>query len=406
MKATMVSCQFGLLALGEERELIDKVMFPKQLELAAAAYIKMESGRLDEEFVQLMERLTRRGYVIYVFNNRSLAGEVKDKLDVAVEVEESAESIDKLHSDIRRFAVETGFVSDATEFEEWTREVAVEIAKIKVRQSLQKRDPAIIHAIQALDDLDKTINLFVGRAREWYGMSFPELDSLLENHETYTRLILKLGGKENFTKEELKKENVPQSKAERMAELAAASMGAEIPEKDLTQIQMLCELVLDLYSKRHELEKYVDTAINEFAPNVRSVAGSLLGARLIGMSGSLMNLAKMPASTIQVLGAEKALFRSLKTGTRPPKHGLIFQHALLHEAKQWNRGKVARALAGKLAIAARADAFGTRYIGDDLKADLHRRIAEIHEKYSEAPKIKEKRPKRKREGRKRRAHRG
>jgi nucleolar protein 56 len=99
-----------------------------------------------------------------------------------------------------------------------------------------------------------------------------------------------------------------------------------------------------------------------------------------------------PASTIQVLGAEKALFRSLKTGARPPKHGLIFQHTLLHDAKRWQRGKIARVIAGKLAIAARVDAFGGHYIGDRLKADVNKRLEEIREKYKEPPPPKEKKP--------------
>jgi nucleolar protein 56 len=101
-----------------------------------------------------------------------------------------------------------------------------------------------------------------------------------------------------------------------------------------------------------------------------------------------------------VLGAEKALFRSLKTGTRPPKHGIIFQHTLLHDAKRWQRGKIARALAGKLAIAARSDAYGGRYIGKDLKANVERRIKEIEEKYSEPPPIPERRPNKREKGRK------
>jgi len=93
----------------------------------------------------------------------------------------------------------------------------------------------------------------------------------------------------------------------------------------------------------------------------------------------------MPASTIQVLGAEKALFRSLKTGSRPPKHGIIFQHPYLHDAKKWQRGKIARAMAGKIAIAARADLFGGRFIGDELRAELEKRVEEIKEKYAEPP---------------------
>jgi nucleolar protein 56 len=150
--------------------------------------------------------------------------------------------------------------------------------------------------------------------------------------------------------------------------------------------------VLELYELRKDMENYVDKTMEEVAPNTRAVAGALLGARLIAIAGSLRNLAMRPASTIQVLGAEKALFRSLKTGARPPKHGLIFQHALLHDAKRWQRGKIARVLAGKLAIAVRADAFGGRYVGDRLKGDVDKRLEEIHEKYKEPPPPKEKKP--------------
>jgi nucleolar protein 56 len=140
--------------------------------------------------------------------------------------------------------------------------------------------------------------------------------------------------------------------------------------------------------------------MEEVAPNTKAMVGALLGARLIAVAGSLQNLAMRPASTIQVLGAEKALFRSLKTGARPPKHGLIFQHTLLHDAKKWQRGKIARALAGKLAIAVRADAFGEgRYIGDSLKADLDKRIEEIRQKYKEPPPIQERKPRPARENR-------
>ena len=179
-------------------------------------------------------------------------------------------------------------------------------------------------------------------------------------------------------------------------------MGADLAETDLTQIQSLCKNILSLYQLRENMENYLDTAMEEVAPNVKAMVGSLLGARLIAISGGLTNLARRPASTIQVLGAEKALFRSLKTGSRPPKHGIIFQHTYLHEAKKWHRGKIARALAGKLAIAARSDAFGGRYIADELKANLEKRIEEIHEKYVEPPPIPEKKPKREQKWRKNR----
>src|SRR4030043_664417 len=141
------------------------------------------------------------------------------------------------------------------------------------------------------------------------------------------------------------------------------------------------------------MESYLDKTMSQVAPNTQAMVGSLLGARLIAVAGGLRNLAMRPASTIKVLGAEKALFRSLKTGARPPKHGLIFQHTLLHDAKRWQRGKIARVIAGKLAIAARADAFGQgHFIGEQLKADIKNRIAEIHEKYKEPPAPKEPKP--------------
>jgi nucleolar protein 56 len=160
-------------------------------------------------------------------------------------------------------------------------------------------------------------------------------------------------------------------------------MGAELAEEDIDQIRAMCKNTLSLYNMRQKLETYLDSVMEEVAPNIRVLAGSLLGARLIALAGGLNNLAKMPASTIQLLGAEKALFRSLKTGARPPKHGIIFQHALIHEAKRWQRGKMARALAGKLAIAARTDAFSGKYAGDKLQTDLEKRISEIQERYDE-----------------------
>jgi nucleolar protein 56 len=200
---------------------------------------------------------------------------------------------------------------------------------------------------------------------------------------------MNLGGRENFRLEALLEADIPAAKAEAIVQMAETSMGADIAETDLAQIRTLSKDVLNLYELRKEMESYLDKTMEEVAPNTRALVGSLLGARLIAIAGSLRNLAMRPASTIQVLGAEKALFRSLKTGARPPKHGLIFQAALLHDAKRWQRGKIARALAGKLSIAARADAFGGNFIGERLNAALDKRITEIKEKYKEPPPPKE-----------------
>jgi nucleolar protein 56 len=285
-------------------------------------------------------------------------------------------------------AVQTGFVKEAYELANWVHLISIELTKLRVKKAAEKRDLVVAQAIQAIDDLDKTVNLFMSRIREWYGLHFPELDRLVEKHETYARLIVDLGRRENWAADSLQKEGMPKTRAQQIAEVGEKSMGADLEENDLIQIQSLCKSTLQLYNARQSLEDYMDSLMDEAAPNVKAIVGSLLGARLIALTGGLGNLAKMPASTIQVLGAEKALFRSLKAGTRPPKHGIIFQHSMIHEAKRWQRGKIARALAGKLAIAARIDAYSGKYTGDELKADLERRIKEIQEKYKEPPPAK------------------
>jgi len=403
VRATIIESTFGILAFNQESGIIDSVLFPKKPRKTAKILTKIEAGKFVDELSKLIDKLVKNGFDTFVFESSDLAKTVREKLNVKVEVAKLFKSRQVLSSNMEKFAVKMGFVRDAIELETWMRDVALEITKLRVKGAVEKRDLIITQAIQTIDDLDKTINLFMSRVREWYGMHFPELDRLVDKHETYARLVFKLGNKDNFTDGKLEKEDVPKSKVEKIAQSTETSMGADLSETDLTQIQMLCKNVLELYQLRQSLENYLDTIMEEVMPNIKALAGSLLGARLIALAGGLTNLAKMPSSTIQVLGAEKALFRSLKTGTRPPKHGIIFQHTLLHEAKKWQRGKIARAMAGKLAIAARADAFGSRYIGEELKADLEKRIEEIHRKYVQPPQIPTRKPKRMKRRKKRRA---
>jgi len=406
MKAAIIESSFGMLAFSEEHKLIEKVLFPQKPQKAAKALVKIEAGKVVDEVVDLINVLRKNGYDTFVFENANLASDVHEKLGVNVEISKPCNAGEILRSNMERFAVEVGFVKDAEEFGRWMHDLSIEITKLRVKQAVEKKDLIIAQAIQTLDDLDKTINLFMSRVREWYGIHFPELDRLLDKHETYARLAFKYGSKNNLTVEKLEREGIPKSKAQQIAKAAEISMGADLTETDLIQVQNLCKTVLELYKLRQMLEDYLDTAMEEVAPNIKAVVGSLLGARLIALAGGLTNLAKMPSSTIQVLGAEKALFRSLKTGTRPPKHGIIFQHAFLHEAKKWQRGKIARAIAGKLAIAARTDAFGVRYVGEALRADLERRVKEIQEKYVQPPQVPTRKSKRERRRKKKRAGKG
>lgn len=405
MKAVIIQYPFGVAAFDEKNSLVEKVLFPKKPQAAARSLLKTESGKLSDEVFALVSLLKNVGYDVFVFENASVADEVQRKTSNRVEVASPAEA-EALRGKMSQVALESGFVEDDQDLALWNRNVSIELAKLRIKGASEKRDLVVGQAIQTLDDLDRTVNLFMGRLREWYGVYFPEMDRLIEKHETYARLVLKLGDRENYSFETVSAEGLPKERSELVAKTAQSSMGADISEVDLEQIQTLSKDVLSLYELRKNMENYVDRTMEELAPNVRAVAGALLGARLIAMAGGLQNLAMRPASTIQVLGAEKALFRSLKTGARPPKHGLIFQHTLLHDAKRWQRGKIARVIAGKLSIAARADAFGGNFIGDRLKGEINKRIAEIQEKYKDAPPPKEAKPREERRDREQRFDRG
>ena len=414
MKATIVESVIGVFGFGEDNELVEKVFFPKDPLETAERLRKIEEGTVIDEIAVLVDKLRAKGYTHFVFENQEMARSAREKLNIEVTAERSSEAGKRLRENLEKFALDLEFVEKPEQLRVQVHNVSIELAKMKVKKTVERRDLLVAQAVQTVDDLDKSLNIFMSRLREWFGLHYPELDRLLDKHETYARLVVNLGTRENFTAENLEKEGLPKAKSQTIAKVAVASMGADLGEEDLNQIQGMCRNVLELYGVRQSLEKYVDSVMEEVAPNTRTIGGSLLGARLVARAGGLLNLAKLPAITIQVMAAEKALFRSLKTKARPPKHGIIFQHPLIHDAKRWQRGKIARALAGKLAIAARVDAFKGKYMGDKLKADLEKRIDEIRERYEKPPPpstppkrtpsrkpTDKKRPRRKKRGRKR-----
>jgi nucleolar protein 56 len=385
VKVTIVESVIGVLGFSEDNKLAEKVFFPKDPKKTAERLQKIEEGKLIDEISSLVDKLQAKGYTHFVFENQKMARSAGEKLNIEVSAETSSEAGKLLRENLEKFALDLKIVEKSEQLRVHVRNVSIELAKMKVKTTVERHDLLAAQAVQMVDDLDKSLNVFMSRVREWFGLHYPELDRLLDKHETYARLVVNLGKRENFTVENLEKEGLPDKKAQSIAKVAAASMGADLGDDDLAQIQDICRNVLELYHVRQSLENYVDSVMEEVAPNTRAIGGSLLGARLLSLSGGLLNLAKLPASTIQILGAEKALFRSLKTKARPPKHGIIFQHPDIHDAKRWQRGKIARALAGKLSIAARVDAFNGDFMGDKLKADLEKRIEEIKERYVNPP---------------------
>ena len=229
------------------------------------------------------------------------------------------------------------------------------LSRHKLKFSPDKVDTMIIQAIALLDDLDKELNTYAMRVKEWYGWHFPEMGRIVNDNVAYARVILGMGMRTNATNADLA-EILPEEIETAVKAAAEVSMGTEITTEDLDNIQALAEQVVSFTEYRQQLSSYLSARMTAIAPNLTTLVGDLVGARLIAHAGSLMNLAKSPASTIQILGAEKALFRALKTKHDTPKYGLIYHASLVGQATGKNKGKIARVLAAKAAIGIRVDA--------------------------------------------------
>jgi nucleolar protein 56 len=283
--------------------------------------------------------------------------------------------------------VSSGLAPTAEEAEQAIRDVSLEVSTLKIKELSANPDLQAMESVQALDEIDKTANIMSARVREWYGLHFPELTSWIDENISLMKLILKFKTRENYNAEEIEAMGYSKNKSRAIEEASKQSRGANIREEDLLRVTQLAEETLHLFSLRDKLASHVEKTMKQVAPNVSEIAGASIGARLIARAGGLRKLAILPSSTIQILGAEKALYRALKSGARPPKHGILFQHEAVHSAPKWQRGKIARSVAGKIAIAARIDSFrGSR--DENLGHSLKLRIDEIREKYKDAPREK------------------
>ncbi|MDT7969065.1 MAG: C/D box methylation guide ribonucleoprotein complex aNOP56 subunit [Vulcanisaeta sp.] len=383
--AYLVLDVLGAVALNENGDVITKVLYEGSTDEIADKMNRLEAGEPIDEVVKLINELRDRGITRIIVENRELARNLANKVTgVEIRSELPASVGNQYRNNLERYVREV-FGMDMQQYLARVYEITVTQTRHKLRKVVEKRDLFVAQAISSVDDLDKILNLISSRVREWYGLHFPELEDLVKDHREYMTLVTKLGHRTNFTVDNLTKLGLSQDRAKRIYEAASKSVGAEMSDWDLEPIRTYAGIYVQLSDLRNKLSQYIDEAMVEVAPNVRELVGPLLGARLIMLAGGLMRLALLPASTIQVLGAEKALFRALRTGSRPPKHGVIFQFPEIFRAPRWQRGKIARALAAKLAIAAKADAFTGNFIAPRLKEDLMKRIQEVKTVYAKPP---------------------
>ncbi|KAG2439308.1 hypothetical protein HXX76_004667 [Chlamydomonas incerta] len=253
-------------------------------------------------------------------------------------------------------------------------------SRAKVKFNVNKVDNMIIQAIALLDTLDKDVNTFVMRVREWYSWHFPELVKIVNDNYQYARLALVVKDKGGLSEEHLAAMTEitgDEAKSKEILDAARSSMGQDISPIDLLNIEVFAQRVIKLAEYRQKLHTYLLDKMHAVAPNLSALIGETVGARLISHAGSLTNLAKYPASTVQILGAEKALFRALKTRGNTPKYGLIFHSSFIGRAKQRNKGRISRYLANKCSIASRIDCFmdgNTNVFGEKMREQVEERL--------------------------------
>ncbi|CAN8000113.1 unnamed protein product [Ixodes pacificus] len=253
-------------------------------------------------------------------------------------------------------------------------------SRSKVKFNVNRIDNMIIQSIALLDQLDKDINTFAMRIREWYSYHFPELVKIVPDNYTYSKAAMQIKNRKELSEdslEALEEVVMDSAKAQAIIDAARSSMGMDISPIDLINIEMFASRVISLADYRKELMEYLKTKMHDIAPNLATLIGETVGARLISHAGSLTNLAKYPASTVQILGAEKALFRALKTRGNTPKYGLIFHSTYIGRAGTKNKGRISRYLANKCSLASRIDCFSdlpTTIFGQRLKEQVEDRL--------------------------------
>jgi nucleolar protein 56 len=325
----------GLFVFNEKNELLKYKFFEKDPKIIAERLLSIERKEEIPEITALKRKF-------------------KDLI-----TEQPNQATEYLRKNLRKIVFELGFVKDDAELNSILNKILITKTRLKI-SSLQRRDKLIIQTVSALNDLDKILNSMSERLREWYTLHYPELN--VKDHEKFAELIAKYGHRKNF-------------------EDFTGSMGMNLEDEDIRIIQGYAKLLKELYTLRKDMEKYLRKIVSKEIPNLNTLLGSLLAARLLALAGSLEKLAKMPSSTIQLLGAEKSLFKFLRGRKikKPPKFGLLFLHPDICGAKKELQGKIARLLSSKLTIAARADFYTKKDMSKKLLEDYRRKLKEILE---------------------------
>jgi nucleolar protein 56 len=377
-RAHIEETMIGVFALTPDGRVIEKALYPKEAEKIARAITRERNGEITKEVSKVVEGLIKRGFDAVTTTNPELAETLRGEYSFEVDLVDSGPG-DALREELPTIARQNNIVRDEEGYYELGRQVSTLLTRGAVQDALGGKEAQITQTVQLLGELDTSLNGLSSRVREWYGLHYPELSRIIRDHQSYLRFITEIGDRASVTKEKLEALGLQRRDVAGILKEAEGSMGAPLQGSELAEAQRLAQQVLSLYEYRGKLTEYISSLAEEAAPNVSALAGPTLAAKLIEKAGGIKRMAMMPSSTLQILGAEKALFRAMKTKSKPPKHGLIFQHPYVNAAPRGLRGLRARHLAAKLSIAARADAFSGNFIADQLKKELDEAAASAAE---------------------------
>ena len=305
----------------------------------------------------------------YLGNNPEEAARKLDRIEESLELielktefkdlvtEQPNKATEFLRENFRKIVIEEKLFKDENELNQYMNSVMMAKSKLSISK-IERRDKLIIQTVSALNDLEKILNTISERLREWYGLHYPELD--IKDHEKFAKLIIEHGNRKDF-------------------EGFKSGMGMELDEDDIRVIQDYARNFKSLYEMRKEMEEYLEKIVGKEIPNLKAMLGSILAARMLALAGSLERMAKMPSSSIQLLGSEKTLFKFLKgkEKSRPPRFGLLYLHPDISTNKRELQGRIARVLSAKLTLAARADFYSKKDMSKELLEDYKRKVAEI-----------------------------
>ena len=348
MQCYITYCIKGFLAFNSDDELISEKLFPEDEIIQRLAEI--DDKKIVKEEAEIIEEVLKEYDEVIIETNKRLSGYNNEK----VKIQTPNQAGEYLRNNYDKFGLNSDEIS----------EIYQDLAIYKIKKESATEDKHLIQAINSIDEIDETISKLIERIREWYALYFPEMD-IIKNNETYIKLI-----SQNKTKDEIIKEK-PDAFPNNIIDIED-----DINPEDLEIMNNYAKSIFELQKSRKNIEEYIDHKMEDIAPNLRLLVGPTLGAKLISHAGGIKRLAMYPSSTVQIMGAEKALFRHLKSGDRPPKYGLIYQHPQVRGAKWWNRGKIARMLAGKISLAVRRDVF-TKTIDENVSEEFKEKAEEI-----------------------------